>query len=160
MRSAYTAALKKQFHALMGERFPEFAKTTSDFGGVVYRHEVGGSFNVFVFLLPSPQLQRFTIELAVGHGASFPFHVLHGEVGPKEELRLHIRALTQLTGDGYWYVEDSLVPDTPKSEEEAPQAQIEEGLALIPGLVESAVTYLKTAIPGIIRIQSPRGKAS
>ena len=157
MRVDYSKVLKLQFQSKLLERFPEFEKAAAEFGGVVYRRSISGGYSVFVFLLPSPQMQRFTVELAVAPGGSFPFNVLHGEVGPQGELRCRIRSLTQLTGDGWWYVEDSLIPDTPKSEEEASREQINAGLARIPALVESVIDHLKVAIPMLIHVQQPHG---
>lgn len=149
MKAVFSRALRKEFNARIAGIAPEFRKSSSEFGGVVYRRRVGEKLYAFVFLLPSPQLERFTLELAVSPRDSFPFEILPGNRGPSGEIRHRIRALTGMKGDGWWYVDESRTPALQESM--GSPTDIPQALAKIPALVDDACRKLELAIPMLLQ---------
>ncbi len=151
MRRTFTKALKREFDLHMRRSLPGFEKIQSAFGGVVYRRKTDEGHYLFVFLLPSPQLERFTLEIAISDGEGYPFGILPGSRKSVGRSRHRIRSLLKTNGDGWWYIDESRIPAL--SELVGKGITDLEGLARIPRLVEDACDKLGAAISVLLELE-------
>lgn len=146
MKSILSKTLKSEFHEKMRAVLPSFEKVGTDFGGVIYRSsKASGKYNVFVFLSPSPKLDRFTIEFATSKDTNFPFKLLPGERSDDGTARERIRKFLPRHGDGWWNLTSSHEPDPVKVM--AAQVVREADVSRVKPVVEDALACLSDALP-------------
>jgi hypothetical protein len=149
MKSRLSTVLRKEFHKKMTCGLPDFEKSGTAFGGVIYRKRDDViQRNVFVFLEPDPKYDRFTLELAVSLAPEFPFDILPGNRTPAGSARSRIRSYLEPKSDGWWRANqaDQLLEHTPILHLLTP-ASVDLAAARLPALVDDAFHQLQAALP-------------
>ncbi len=148
MKSQLSRSLNAEFQKRMRIAFPEFEKVGTASGGVIYRRsepEKGRYF--FILLLPSPKLDRFTVELASNSSSEYPFELLPGDVLAAGASRFRISKFVGDSWDGWWNLNESSEPDMKKVLDSFSPTSINEALDRIPRITEQAFRDMQTAVP-------------
>ncbi len=133
----------------MSAGLPEFHKTGTAFGGLIYRkarHENGGKY-ILIFMMPAPKVDRFTLELGASDSPDFPFHLLPGEVDAAGTVRYRISKFLDSKSGGWWNLNESHVPDLATIMKTFEAKEIQRSAERIPDLVEDAFWHLQSALP-------------
>lgn len=148
MKTELSRILKQEFDKKMGAALPEFQKIGTAFGGVIYRKakDERGKY-LFVFMMPAPKLDRFTLELGASTTPDFPFHILPGEVDATGAVRYRIRKFLDTKTEGWWNLNESHMPDFAAIMKTFETEEIRRAAARIPNLVDNAFQGLLSAIP-------------
>lgn len=149
MKSELARVLKERFHKKMASELPDFAKTGTAFGGIIYRRRDNASArNVFIFLEPDSKYDRFTLELAASASSEFPFDILPGEKPPSGAARYRIRSFLDPELDGWWRANESdELLDIAAFMNLGSKEKVDQAGARIPHLVEDAFKQLLAALP-------------
>ena len=152
MQTLLSKPLKLQFHQKIKSALPDFRKVGTDFGGVIYRqHDETGQRYIFIFLSPSPKLDRFTVELAVNSVPQYPFEILPGDKIERGAARQRIRQFFPNSGDGWWNLNRSHEIEPNISLHLQDRGDVQAALSKIPAAVQDAIEKVCGALPKFIR---------
>ena len=152
MQTTLSKALKSQFHEKLKLKLPDFQKIGTDFGGVIYRkREEDRCRYIFIFLSPSPKLDRFTIEFAANRMAEYPFELLPGQKTSEGVTRYRIRKFMVSKGDGWWNLNRSHELEADLSKHLADGSDVSSALSKIPAAVDDAIGQILATITPFLR---------
>jgi hypothetical protein len=153
MNSRLSKSLKAEFHKGIKTSLPNFKKTGTNFGGVIYRETESLTDRfLFILLYPHSKMDSFTIEFAANAKPEYPFELLPCERTSQSGPRCRIGKLLGRSMDHWWHLNRSheLEPDFAKYLKD--RGDVQSALSKIPSAVTDALEKTVLVLPQFVKL--------